>query len=165
MKQPTIIMAELTTQQRILSSTKDFAVTVKDARLSLRISQQELSARTGIPRPWISQLEQGRIENPGLAKCLTICSALGISLHAEYSAATSDNASLQQYMALLRQLGYVVQTDAVPTDTGNHTSTPQSNSPFEETLLALKQRQQAVQRNAKQLDYGTTHTDESDATS
>ena len=109
-------------QQRILSSTKDFAVTVKDARLSLRISQQELSARTGIPRPWISQLEQGRIENPGLAKCLTICSALGISLHAEYSAATSDNALLQQYMALLRQLGYVVQTDAqYQPITGNHT--------------------------------------------
>ena len=150
-------MAELTTQQRILSSTKDFAVIVKDARLSLRISQQELSARTGIPRPWISQLEQGRIENPGLAKCLTICSALGISLRAEYSAATSDNALLQQYMALLRQLGYVGQTDAAPTDTGNHTPMSQSDSSFEETLLALKQRQRTVQRNAKRLDYGNAN--------
>ena len=62
-----------------------------------------------------------------------------------------------QRIVAASQLGYVVQTDAVPTDTGNHTPTPQSNSPFEETLLALKQRQQAVQHNAKQLDYGNAN--------
>ena len=77
---------ETLTRSTTITAVKDFSVAVKDARLSRKLSQQELSEQTRIPRPWISQLEQGRIRNPGLDRFLALWKALGISMVADYSA-------------------------------------------------------------------------------
>ena len=49
------------------------------------MTQTELSSITGIPRPWINQLEHGHIENPGFTKLLKIMDALEMRISISYS--------------------------------------------------------------------------------
>ncbi|PLS25783.1 helix-turn-helix transcriptional regulator [Bifidobacterium imperatoris] len=65
-------------------SIRQLATSLRDARRNAGITQTELSKLTGIPRPWINQLEQGQISNPGLQRIFTLCDALNISLSVTY---------------------------------------------------------------------------------
>lgn len=212
-----VIMVDTVTEHRTIASVRDFAIIVRDARLSLKLTQEELSQQTGIPRPWISQLEMGRIDNPGLERCLTLCSALGISMRVEYTVQSPIIAWEREHADLLRQFGYPKpqpsdQQPTVPqsanlqnrtapqnaadspdtTGSGSlspnaatwpytyiaesqtgatharkpRTATASKSKPettpeeaFAATLLALKQRAEAVQREAKYLDRGTRAPD------
>lgn len=124
-------------------SPGDFFVAVKDARQSLGMSQEDLSRQTGIPRPWISRLEQGRINSPGLDRCLVLCSTLNISLYATYT--VKAPISLQQYSALLHKLGYLPTDTAIPDNTPESRTHPaqtsQAEASFEATVATLKKNE------------------------
>lgn len=74
-----------------LQSLPQLATTVRDARTTARLSQTELARQTGIPRPWINQLETGKLSEPGFVRVLKVCDALSITLTAAY--AVPDSAS------------------------------------------------------------------------
>lgn len=218
-----VIMVDTVTEHRTIASVRDFAIIVRDARLSLKLTQEELSQQTGIPRPWISQLEMGRIDNPGLERCLMLCSALGISMRVEYTVQSPIIAWEREHADLLRQFGYPkpqpadqqpadlqfadLQNRTAPRnaadspDTTGSGSRPQNDvtwpytyiaesqngttrarkprtaaasksnpettpeEAFAATLLTLKQRAEAVQREAKYLDRGTRAPDGTESAS
>ncbi|PLS28686.1 helix-turn-helix domain-containing protein [Bifidobacterium parmae] len=65
-------------------SIRQLAVSLRDARRAAGVTQTELAERTGLSRPWISQLEQGRITNPGIQRIFAICDALGVNISLAY---------------------------------------------------------------------------------
>lgn len=75
-------MTEFQTQ---LNSTNQLATSIQDARRAKNMTQTELSTITGIPRPWINQLEHGHIENPGFTKLLKIIDALEMRISVSYT--------------------------------------------------------------------------------
>ena len=75
-------MTEFQTQ---LNSTNQLATSIQDARRAKNMTQTELSTITGIPRPWINQLEHGHIENPGFTKLLKIMDALEMRISVSYA--------------------------------------------------------------------------------
>ena len=75
-------MTEFQTQ---LNSTNQLTTSIQDARRAKNMTQTELSTITGIPRPWINQLEHGHIENPGFTKLLKIMDALEMRISVSYA--------------------------------------------------------------------------------
>lgn len=71
-------------------SIRQLAVSLRDARRMSGITQTELAERTGLSRPWISQLEQGRITNPGIQRIFAICDALGVNISLTYMTPTEQ---------------------------------------------------------------------------
>lgn len=143
---------ETLTRSTTITAVKDFSVAVKDARLSRKLSQQELSEQTRIPRPWISQLEQGRIRNPGLDRCLALCKALGISMGAEYSAPVPEQLAGRRFDALTHGSGAAHQ---VGWESGGGTGRQQgvlAESAFEASLRALKERSDVIEKDAEGLN-------------
>lgn len=69
-----------------ITSTRQLAISIQDARAAKGMTQTRLAEATGIPRPWISQLEQGHIANPSFTKILRIMDALEMKLSVSYTA-------------------------------------------------------------------------------
>ena len=69
-----------------ITSTRQLAISIQDARAAKGMTQTRLAETTGIPRPWISQLEQGHIANPSFTKILKIMDALEMKLSVSYTA-------------------------------------------------------------------------------
>ncbi len=67
-----------------ITSVRQLAVSLRDARQNAGLSQTELAQAANIPRPWINQLEQGKIADPGLHRVLSICHALHTTLTIAY---------------------------------------------------------------------------------
>ena len=74
-----------------LRSISQLTTALRDARMACRLTQSELSMRTGLTRSWINQFECGRIPNAGLSKVLVLCRALNVSLTASYSVEDTSN--------------------------------------------------------------------------
>lgn len=51
--------------QDFIELQKDLAKIIKDARISMKLSQEELALEAGVDRTYVSQLERG-IANPSL---------------------------------------------------------------------------------------------------
>lgn len=73
-----------------LDSFQQLITTLRDVRLNSGISQSELAMRTHIPRLWINQLEQGKLDNPGIQRILTICNELEIPITLTYPSKTVE---------------------------------------------------------------------------
>ena len=58
---------------------------LKDSREARGLTQQELSDRSGVPRPTLAHLESGQ-GNPTLAVLIKVAGALGIGIEALVSA-------------------------------------------------------------------------------
>ena len=58
---------------------KKYGLTLKTLRIEKGLSQEELAARVGLHRTYISQLERG-IKSPSLRTMEKICGEIGISL-------------------------------------------------------------------------------------
>ncbi|WP_025222236.1 helix-turn-helix transcriptional regulator [Bifidobacterium breve] len=71
-------------------SIRQLSTALRDARRNAGITQTELAETTGISRPWINQLEQGRIDNPGLERVFIICDALNVRLTISYDVQTTQ---------------------------------------------------------------------------
>lgn len=54
-----------------------FGAAVREERLRLEVSQEELGFRSGLDRTYISGIERG-VRNPSLTAILTIANGLGI---------------------------------------------------------------------------------------
>lgn len=74
-------------------SIRQLAVSLRDARRMSGITQTELAERTGLSRPWISQLEQGRITNPGIQRIFAICDALGVNINLTYTTRPTEQSA------------------------------------------------------------------------
>lgn len=59
-------------------------------RLDAGMSQKELCARTGIPQPHLSRLENGRVATPELPTLQALASGLGVSLDVLIAAFVAD---------------------------------------------------------------------------
>ena len=140
------------TRRAPITMVKDFSIAVKDARLSRKLSQQELSEQTRIPRPWISQLEQGRIQNPGLDRCLALCKALEISMSAEYSAPIPKQLTGQWTEALAHSSAATGMFDTESEDKPTRRQDVSAESAFEASLRALKERSDAIERDTEDLN-------------
>ena len=135
-----------------ITTVKDFSIAVKDARLSRKLSQQELSEQTRIPRPWISQLEQGKIQNPGLDRCLALCKALEISMSAEYSAPVPKQLTGQWTEALAHSSVATGMFDTESEDKPTRRQDVSAESAFEASLRALRERSDAIERDTEDLN-------------
>lgn len=140
------------TRRAPITTVKDFSIAVKDARLSRKLSQQELSEQTRIPRPWISQLEQGRIQNPGLDRCLALCKALEISMSAKYSAPVPKQLTGQWTEALAHSSVATGMFDTESEDKPAWQQDVLSESAFTASLRALKERSDAIEKDAEDLN-------------
>lgn len=140
------------TRRAPITTVKDFSIAVKDARLSRKLSQQELSEQTRIPRPWISQLEQGKIQNPGLDRCLALCKALEISMSAKYSAPVPKQLTGQWAEALAHSSVATGMFDTESEDKPAWQQDVLSESAFEASLRALKERSDAIEKDAEDLN-------------
>nr|WP_253902342.1 helix-turn-helix transcriptional regulator [Bifidobacterium sp. DSM 109963] len=67
-----------------ITSVRQLAVSLRDARQNAGLSQTELAQAANLPRPWINQLEQGKITDPGIHRLLSICNALHTTLTIAY---------------------------------------------------------------------------------
>lgn len=117
-------MTEFQTQ---LSSTNQLATSIQDARRAKNMTQTELSSITGIPRPWINQLEHGHIENPGFTKLLKIMDALEMRISISYaihesaqdspeeetSSTPTATAFANAYASLAKNIGHSLQTSSM----------------------------------------------------
>ena len=56
---------------------------IRTARLTQRLSQDDLSAATGIARPTLSRLENGKLPELGITKVMALCARLGLALTLE----------------------------------------------------------------------------------
>ncbi len=63
-----------------------FGATVRQHRLLLRLSQDELAARAGLDRTYVSGVERGR-RNPTLEVLQRIADALGVNLDVLFASA------------------------------------------------------------------------------
>ena len=61
-------------------TVKFSGTSLKYARLNARISQSELSRRTGINQSLISQMELGKLSNPSFKKLIPMAKALGVTV-------------------------------------------------------------------------------------
>ena len=66
----------MTDFQTEISSLTQLSTSLQDARIANNMTQTELATATGIPRPWINQLEHGHIANPSFTRILKIMAAL-----------------------------------------------------------------------------------------
>lgn len=73
-----------------INSIRQLSTTLRDARRSSGLTQAELAGMIGVSRPWINQLEQGRIANPGMQRILAICDALHVRITMTYEVRTQD---------------------------------------------------------------------------
>lgn len=69
-----------------INSMKQLSTTLRDARHNAGLTQAELADMTNVSRPWINQLEQGRIANPSMQRILAICDALHMRITMTYTA-------------------------------------------------------------------------------
>jgi transcriptional regulator with XRE-family HTH domain len=65
---------------RVRAPGRTFGKVLKEARKAAGISQEELAARTGLDRSFLSRLENARKE-PGLTTLLALGPALGTTAH------------------------------------------------------------------------------------
>ena len=65
----------------MLTTVRDLGAALRDARRASGLSQEALSKRAGVSRPWLSRLETGT--NPGaeLRKVLDVLTALGLAVN------------------------------------------------------------------------------------
>lgn len=74
----------MTDFQTEISSLTQLSTSLQDARIANNMTQTELATATGIPRPWINQLEHGHIANPSFTRILKIMAALKMSISVNY---------------------------------------------------------------------------------
>lgn len=74
----------MTDFQTEISSLTQLSTSLQDARIANNMTQTELATDTGIPRPWINQLEHGHIANPSFTRILKIMAALKMSISVNY---------------------------------------------------------------------------------
>lgn len=63
-----------------MNSIRDLGAAVRAHRRDLGMSQEELSRRAHVSRPWLSKLEAGQHPRAEVQKVLDVLSALGLSL-------------------------------------------------------------------------------------
>jgi len=68
-------------QAHSLDTAKDLGALIKRTRRGLKITQEDLSLQTGISRPTIRSIEQGK-ETAHIGLVLQLCRDLGVSLTA-----------------------------------------------------------------------------------
>jgi HTH-type transcriptional regulator/antitoxin HipB len=73
------ISSPVTPSRRAVTSALDIGRIVRDRRLSLEITQQELADAAGTGRRFVSELEAGK-PTAELGKVIQVCSYLGLDL-------------------------------------------------------------------------------------
>lgn len=66
--------------------SKHYGAAVRQHRLLVRLSQEELAARAGLDRTYVSGIERGR-RNPSLRNIQNIAEALGVDLDVMFATA------------------------------------------------------------------------------
>jgi transcriptional regulator with XRE-family HTH domain len=66
----------------LMRTIRDFGAVIRDARKAQGMTQAALAAKLGTVQDWISNLETGRLDNPGLGAILRACRVLGIDIYA-----------------------------------------------------------------------------------
>lgn len=154
------------------------------------MTQTELSAITGIPRPWINQLEHGHIENPGFTKLLKIMDALEMHISISYAIHESTQDSPEEktpptptittladaYANLAKNIEHSSQASSmipsVNTVIQQWKTIEQSNltevskhltgffKNYADTYTALQNRSKLIEQQAKELDEHKANTNE-----
>ena len=75
----------------IIRSTRQLAISLRDARIAKGLTQTALAQQTGLGRPWINQLEQGKIENASLSRILALCNALEVTFTVSYEVPSTQD--------------------------------------------------------------------------
>ena len=175
-------MTEFQTQ---LNSTNQLATSIQDARRAKNMTQTELSTITGIPRPWINQLEHGHIENPGFTKLLKIMDALEMRISVSYAIheSTQDspeektspaptattladayaNLAKNQVSSTVPSMDTVIKKwktieQSKFTEVSKHLTRLFKN--YTDTYTALQNRSKLIEQQAKELDEHEANTNE-----
>ena len=79
-----------------LKTIGDIGLSVRRIRKAKRMTQRQLAQRVGTHQEWISNLETGRIENPGLGTILRAFQVLGVQLIAEADRGSASNGAFSE---------------------------------------------------------------------
>lgn len=74
-----------------ISSINQLGPEIRKARKALGLSQTDLSLATGLSIKFLSQLETGKADNPGLANVIDIVRALGGQIDINWLEATASS--------------------------------------------------------------------------
>lgn len=89
---------------------------MKDRREALGLTQQELSERSGVPRPTLAHLESGQ-GNPTLTVLIKVAAALGVGIEA-LVASKADKVRVIAGSAVTRELRAGVELRSLAVDVG-----------------------------------------------
>ena len=64
---------------RSVQTSRAFGSAIRRARKEQGLTQEELAARAGVGRPWLSELETGK-RTAELGRALSVLSALGLAI-------------------------------------------------------------------------------------
>lgn len=62
-----------------MRTPRELGAVIRQARLDARMSQQDLAARAGVSRPWLSELEKGK-RTAEIGLVLRLLAAAGLSM-------------------------------------------------------------------------------------
>lgn len=90
---------------------------VRDHRLELEISQDELATRAGVGRQWLSGLEAGSHQNPSLTRVLRVLQELNVNVraHDDVSTEPAVRPSLEEDYESVLDAVISAHTDRPPT--------------------------------------------------
>jgi y4mF family transcriptional regulator len=77
-----------------IKSTQDLAAAVRGQRQDLGLTQAELATRAGVSRPWLSEVEAGKL-TAEFGKVIRLVDALGLTLELVASEPGVDDAPAQ----------------------------------------------------------------------
>lgn len=106
----------------VIRSPRQLAISLRDARIAKGLTQTALAQQTGLGRPWINQLEQGKIENASLSRILALCNALEVTFTVSYEVPSTQD--IAPYPSAHASLASNQNTFAETSDALSQTNTP-----------------------------------------
>lgn len=77
----------------LMTTLRDFGAIIRDARKAKSLTQADLAQKIGTRQSWVSDIESGRHENPGLGIVLQACKVLDIDIRADRATQTTSSGS------------------------------------------------------------------------
>lgn len=131
-----------------LTSVRQMAITLRDARIAKGLTQAQLADRIGVSRPWISQFEQGKVLNPSFQRVMAMINALHVAVTMAYEVPNQIEPDADMQPAE----SHSGDSDEQPAGNMSIFVPNAKIDDFNDILLALAERSVAVRRQAAELD-------------
>ncbi|QUS41498.1 transcriptional regulator [Tardiphaga alba] len=77
----------------LMRTVSDFGAVIRDRRKAKGLTQTDLAKQIGVRQSWVSDIESGRHDNPGLGILLQVCKVLGIDIRVDRATSVKSSDS------------------------------------------------------------------------